>query len=59
MVTDVLGGVSRLLAEDPDARRARHVLGGDAPVTGVERAMVSRKKQLVPLVLERLSTFKA
>jgi manganese-dependent inorganic pyrophosphatase len=59
MVTDVLGGVSRLLAADPDARRARHVLGADAPVTGVERAMVSRKKQLVPLVLERLSTFKA
>jgi manganese-dependent inorganic pyrophosphatase len=59
MVTDVLGGVSRLLTADPDARRTRHVLGADAPVTGVERAMVSRKKQLVPLVLERLSTFKA
>lgn len=59
MVTDVLCGVSRLLATDPDARRARHLLGQDALVTGVERTMVSRKKQLVPLVLERLAIFKA
>lgn len=59
MVTDVLRGVSRLLLVDNDARRARHVLDGDAATSGAERAMVSRKKQLVPLVLERLGTYRA
>jgi len=59
MVTDVLGGVSRLLAADPDGRRRRHLLGEEAGVAGVERRMVSRKKELVPLVLGRLATFKA
>ncbi|MBC8008857.1 MAG: DHH family phosphoesterase [Burkholderiales bacterium] len=58
MVTDVLSGVSRLLLADPDARRARHLLEGEQPATGVERPIVSRKKQLVPLVLERLSTYR-
>lgn len=58
MVTDVLSGVSRLLLADPDARRARHLLEGEQPVTGVERPIVSRKKQLVPLVLERLATYR-
>ena len=59
MVTDVLAGVSRLLPADPDARRARHLLDGEAPPRGVERAIVSRKKQLVPLVMERLATWKS
>lgn len=57
MVTDVLRGVSRLLLVDADERRARHLLEGGDPVAGVERAMVSRKKQLVPLVLGRLATY--
>lgn len=56
MVTDVLRGVSRLLVADPEARRARHIVG---PVADGERPMVSRKKQLVPLVLERLANFKS
>ena len=59
MVTDVLGGVSRLLLADPDARRARHLLDGEAPATGIERPMVSRKKQLVPYVMERLASHRA
>ena len=42
-----------------DARRRRHVLGEEAGAAGVERRMVSRKKELVPLVLGRLATFKA
>ena len=58
MVTDVLGGVSRLLLADPDARRARHLLEGEQPARGVERPIVSRQKQLVPFVLERLSTYR-
>ena len=58
MVTDVLGGVSRLLLADADERRARHLLDGEQPATGVERAMVSRKKQLVPLVMERLASYR-
>ncbi len=56
MVTDVLRGVSRILAADPETRRTRHILGDDAAVL---HAMVSRKKQLVPLVLGKLATFKA
>ena len=59
MVTDVLSGVSRLLLVDPDERRGRHLLGGEQPLGGVERAFVSRKKQLVPFVMERLATYKA
>ena len=59
MVTDVLGGVSRLLLVDADMRRARHLLEGDQPGRGVERLIVSRKKQLVPLVMERLATYRA
>jgi manganese-dependent inorganic pyrophosphatase len=59
MVTDVLSGMSRLLVADADGRRARHVWGGEVPPTGLERRMVSRKKELVPLVLERLATFKS
>lgn len=59
MVTDVLTGVSRLLLADIDRRRARHLLEGDEPLTGVERAIISRKKQLVPLIMSRLSTFKS
>lgn len=59
MVTDVLRGVSRLLLVDPDARRARHLLDGEPLPGGVERAMVSRKKQLVPLVMERLAHYKS
>ena len=58
MVTDVLRGVSRLLLLDPDERRARHLLEGAQPPTGVERAIVSRKKQLVPLVMERLASYR-
>jgi manganese-dependent inorganic pyrophosphatase len=58
MVTDVLRGVSRLLLVDPDERRARHLLEGAQPPTGVERAIVSRKKQLVPLVMERLASYR-
>ena len=59
MVTDVLTGVSRLLLADTDRRRARHLLEGDEPLTGVERTIISRKKQLVPFIMSRLSTFKS
>lgn len=55
MVTDVLGARSELVTADPDAQRARHILNG----AGTRRAgMVSRKKQLVPLVLHRLSEWR-
>jgi manganese-dependent inorganic pyrophosphatase len=59
MVTDVLTGMSRLLMADADRRRARHLLEGDEPPTGIERAIISRKKQLVPLIMTRLATFKS
>ena len=59
MVTDVLGGLSRLLLADPDPRRTRHLLDGPPSPIGVERPIVSRKKQLVPLVLEKLASYRA
>jgi inorganic pyrophosphatase/exopolyphosphatase len=56
MVTDVLQGTSALILADPDPARARWLLGGDDPAGAVLRpGMVSRKKQLVPLVLKRLT----
>lgn len=56
MVTDVLGTRSELVTADPDSRRARHILNG----TGTRRpGLVSRKKQLVPLILQRLSDWPA
>ena len=52
MITDVVGTTSELVTADPDSRRARHILNG----AGTRRpGMVSRKKQLVPLVLRRLA----
>ena len=56
MVTDVLGSMSELVTADPEPRRARHILDG----AGTRRpGLVSRKKQLVPLVLNRLATWHA
>jgi manganese-dependent inorganic pyrophosphatase len=56
MVTDVLNSTSELVTADPEPRRASHILDG----AGTRRpGMVSRKKQLVPLVLNRLTTWHA
>ncbi|HEY0969298.1 MAG TPA: CBS domain-containing protein [Opitutaceae bacterium] len=55
MVTDVLGSLSELVPADPDSRRTAHLLaGGDTRRAG----LVSRKKQLVPLVLARLAEWR-
>jgi manganese-dependent inorganic pyrophosphatase len=59
MVTDVLGGTSHLILADPDPARARWLLECADPAAGVLRpGLVSRKKQLVPLVLHRLADWK-
>jgi manganese-dependent inorganic pyrophosphatase len=56
MVTDVIGGASRLLGVDPERGRLAHLLDGEDGAAGPLRAgFVSRKKQLVPLVLRRLA----
>ena len=60
MVTDVLTGVSRLLGTDPDKGRLRHLLEGEDGREGRTRdGLVSRKKQLLPLVLRRLGEWKS
>jgi manganese-dependent inorganic pyrophosphatase len=56
MVTDVLAGNSHLLIADPHTPRAAALLGGGDPRTGLRaEGMVSRKKQLLPLLLHRLA----
>jgi hypothetical protein len=60
MVTDVLTGVTRLLGVDPDKGRLRHLLEGEDGREGRTRdGLVSRKKQLLPLVLRRLGEWKS
>jgi manganese-dependent inorganic pyrophosphatase len=60
MVTDVLAGVTRLLGVDPETGRLRHLLEGEDGREGRPRAnMVSRKKQLLPLILRRLGEWKS
>ena len=56
LVTDVLAGESRLLVADPDPARSHHV--GPCPSGGMLR-MVSRKKELLPFVMKRLSNWKS
>jgi len=55
MLTDVLAGESRLLVADPDPVRSHHV--GPCPSGGMLR-MVSRKMELLPHVMKRLSDWK-
>ncbi len=59
MVTDVLRGVSAFLMADADQRRMLHLFENADPLNNVEYEMVSRKKQLVPLVMARLATYKS
>jgi len=56
IVTDVLAGDSHLLIADPNNRRRNVLLGGVDSGLGVRmKGMVSRKKQILPLVLQRLA----
>lgn len=56
MVTDVLTARSHLLVADPDEPRGRRLLDGSKPADGcVVAGMVSRKKQLLPWIFERLA----
>ncbi len=56
LLTDVLIGESCLLVADPDPGRQHHV--GPCPSGGMLR-MVSRKKELLPHVMKRLSDWKS
>jgi manganese-dependent inorganic pyrophosphatase len=59
MVTDVFRSESHVLSCDPNVARARYLLECEDPIAGrIFPKMVSRKKQLLPLLLERLQTFK-
>ncbi|GAB5558381.1 MAG: putative manganese-dependent inorganic diphosphatase [Synoicihabitans sp.] len=60
IVTDVLKGDSRLFVADEDGDRRGWLLE-DAPVDRgrLHRGMVSRKKQLLPFLFERLDTFRS
>lgn len=58
IVTDVLRGESRMLVVDADAERASHLTGGEKDERGrLCPGMVSRKKQLLPLLYERLDRY--
>ncbi len=58
IVTDVVRGDSRLLVVDSDADRAVHLSGGEQDERGrLCPGMVSRKKQLLPLLYERLDRY--
>jgi len=57
MVTDVFLSQSHLLIADTEPARAKLLLGVDEPAAGAAApGMVSRKKQLLPMILKRLST---
>lgn len=59
IVTDVVRGESRLLIADPNAARQAWLLeGADAREGRLHPGMVSRKKQLLPLLLSRLDSFR-
>ena len=56
MVTDVLTSCSHLLVADPDEVRGRCLLDGHNAADGcVVEGMVSRKKQLLPWIFDRLT----
>lgn len=58
IVTDVLQGCSRLLVVDTNEARARWILEGAELETGrLHEGMVSRKKQLLPFLFDRLDQF--
>ena len=58
IVTDVIKGQSRLLVTDVQAARAAWILAGADPSEGrLHEGMVSRKKQLLPLLFDRLDQF--
>jgi manganese-dependent inorganic pyrophosphatase len=58
IVTDVLEGDSQLLVVDPNAARQSWLLDDATPEVGRRHAgMVSRKKQLLPFLFNRLDDF--
>ena len=58
IVTDVLKGDSRLLIADEEIERAEFLLDGDQQARGKLCAgMVSRKKQLLPMLCEQLDRY--
>jgi len=58
IVTDVLRGESRLLIVDQNPERADYLRGAKASALGrLCPGMVSRKKQLLPMLLEQLDRF--
>lgn len=58
IVTDVLVGESRLFVADEAGTRQSWILEGASAAKGrLHRGMVSRKKQLLPFLFERLDTF--
>jgi manganese-dependent inorganic pyrophosphatase len=60
IVTDVLAGSSQLLVTDVDAARRDWLLEGAPAATGRRHAgMVSRKKQLLPYLFNRLDSYPA
>lgn len=59
IVTDVVRSESRLLIADPNVARQTWLLEGADPGEGrLHPGMVSRKKQLLPLLLGRLDSFR-
>jgi manganese-dependent inorganic pyrophosphatase len=57
-VTDVLKGDSRMLIIDQEPERERHLAAGSTNEQGeVWAGMVSRKKQILPLLCERLDSY--
>ena len=60
IVTDVIRSESRLLVTDVTPARAAWILAGADPNQGrLHEGMVSRKKQLLPLLFERLDQFQS
>ncbi|MEI8342567.1 MAG: DHHA2 domain-containing protein, partial [Verrucomicrobiota bacterium] len=58
MVTDVFQGESHVLISDDNAARAGALLGGSTKNDGRRFAgMVSRKKQLLPMIFKNLDLF--
>ena len=59
IITDVFRSESRLLVADPNAARRSWLLEGAAPAEGrLHAGLVSRKKQLLPLLFRRLDAYR-
>ncbi len=59
MVTDVFRSLSHVVVCDESPKRGAWILEGERPEVGrVYSGMVSRKKQLLPMLLERLDSYK-